>query len=174
LAIGNDDPVSRVVGLSTNVGSIDWAAIGGRFSGRLVPIPGATSSLVYGDAMPSFEAAVMTRLSPTSDLHRPGGTARSGVDQVRHDELDLRETFANYGAPAYILDEAGHLHTSAITNGENVAMFLHAYGLPSEHPDIPRLLASGSEHYAEWEERAAAIVRAANPRALVTVVDAHT
>lgn len=75
-----------------HVPGVDWAAIGGRFTGRLTPRPGATSAKVHGDAMPQWEADFATWHGDNPEgvaLTRGTGCPHgSGVDQAALIDLD--------------------------------------------------------------------------------------
>lgn len=85
LAVGHPDPASILVGRDSPLGTIDWAGIGGRYTGQLTPVPGATTARVYGDTMPSIEAHIAALIGSEDGspvMTRPGLSCGAGVDQA--------------------------------------------------------------------------------------------
>jgi hypothetical protein len=87
--LGDGDPVERAMQCNPAGYEPDWAAIGGRYTGTLPPLPGARTGRVHGDAMPSLEASIMHAVREggvgTARLTRKG----PGVDQNHLRELDI-------------------------------------------------------------------------------------
>jgi hypothetical protein len=115
--LGDGDPAARAMAALRQTLDPDWAAIGGRYSGMLIPKAGATSGRVFGDAMPDFEAHMSAHMSALGRALHPEHAEhienirmgyrgdRTGVDQVEIDDCDVDATFdAATTAPAVVVD----------------------------------------------------------------------
>jgi len=176
-----DDPQERAAGLTLDPGGeVDWAGIGGRYSGQLCPLPGATTGRRYGDTLPAAEAWMAAVTDGTMRRGVAGVQYGPGVDQIEQRELDIPAT----PIPVHILDAGGTLHGPGLATDEWAAMTT-AQQLAAMadfiSPDSQRAflaerrpaLKSASEKLEEWARRGAAVLAAAAPDALVTVVDIH-
>lgn len=167
---------------------IDWAAIGGRYTGTLVLRPGAVSGTVYGDAVPDVEAA-LTAMGADRGLAVvrtvPGveaSPAVSGVDQALARDVDW-EASSRYVAPVHVVidgvwhdpDDMGALFAASA--------MMAAWAVIGADPDVAadRLppadlarLESGLDASAAWDREIGRIVGATPADALVTVVDVHS
>lgn len=111
LLIGDTDPAT-LIGQETPLGTIDWAATGGRFTGQLTPLPGRTGR-VSGDALPRWEAQ-LAAMSP--GLRRAGPPWGAGVDQLAAADLDLDSP--GIGGCTLYLAPDGVLHDPGTTPEE--------------------------------------------------------
>ena len=153
-------------------GSIDEAAIGGRFTGLLLPQPGKTGKR-YGDAPTSFEAAIAALMPDGVNVGRPGARGdREGVDQIRADHVDWDATReqGDTGPRAVVSDGMWHDLWDVLTAEEMAALTIAALtGEESEY------LASARRKVEQWDrETLGPILAAAGVWGeLVTVVDIH-
>jgi hypothetical protein len=158
--------------LPDGMGTVDWAAAGGRYSGCLWPKPGATSAKVFGDALPSFEAAVLGMIGESGTgvtAGRPGHQNLNGVDQ-----LALRELHAAENMPGYLLTPDGIIHHAGLTPEENAAAVVEALGFTPPSELQPELEAVDAKS-AVWEQLVARLLTTwAAKDAVLTVVDIHT
>lgn len=156
----------------------DWYGIGGRYSGSLIPMPGATSGRVYGDAMPGLEAALAGYVPEGATMSRPGLEPRDGVDQIRLGELDIVATLARFNATAVVVNGVTHTHD---LTGEETGLAM-ALAMAATMPGVN--LAPGTEDGEEaqsvmrkldaWDAKVRRLLSEADPTELVSVVDAHS
>jgi hypothetical protein len=127
----------------------DWAAIGGRFSGVLIPKPGAISGRVAGETLPSFEADLVTSLAAHEDLRisLPSIERGSGFDQLRKGEVDLPITLEQYTPNAVLI--IGEWHEAS-----SEALF-------------------DDEQFAVWRAQVRRLLEEVPENILLTVFDAH-
>lgn len=180
LVIG-DNPEQRAKGIDTRLGTTDWAGIGGRYTGLLMPRPGATTGRVYGDTLPSFEAAIAGHMPEGITSHRPGADPGPGVDQLRGQDLDVATTIDGF-IPPYVLDADGGLHGPDFTPEEEG--LLTAISLASMYPgvgiDLDKMELDADDldkidaKQNTWNDRLAELLGDIGPDDLVTVVDIHT
>ena len=99
--IGDVPPERLKRQIETPNGTSDWAGIGGRYTGSLIPLPDATSGRIYGDTLPRHEAGLAALIGESGTaMTRPGALQRSGVDQLTIRDLD----FAATETPVYLID----------------------------------------------------------------------
>jgi hypothetical protein len=144
------DPQDRATGLDLpgEWGVVESALIGGMYSGLLVPVSGATSARVYGDALPDGGAhmfAWLGQMVPYASVTRPGRRGR-GVDQVQVGEPDIAVTLTR-DPPLFLLDLDGLAHW------------------------IGNLVDPSVATVDRWRVRLEGMLRAADPETLVSVVD---
>jgi hypothetical protein len=177
LVIG-DSPEQRARTAETMFGRPDWAAIGGRYTGSLIPIPGATTARVYGDALPNIEAAFhgwfadMDMDGVGFHRHTCGGP---GVDQVRRRDLDVAATIDGF-LPPIVLDADGTLHNVGLTIEETAyatAAAIQRMGIHLETSMTDADAAVIAAKDAAWGKRVTEILAGTDHGALVTVVDIH-
>lgn len=177
------DPIDRCLTTSFHGPMPDWAAIGGRYTGMLLAKPNATSARVYGDAVPDFEAAVVSMISkPLGELylpahhHRPGASAtRPGVDQVEIGELASPWTAPGI-FPYAVLDVNELVYMSRWTYAERVAAMTASIGAHvfADHVDKhAAALAAVEAKDAAFRDRVTRLLRQRPPRTLATIVDVH-
>jgi hypothetical protein len=124
----------------------DWYGIGGRYSGTLIPRPGATSGRVYGDTMPGIEAALAGRLSNAGVVAQRMSHHGEGVDQIQLSDLDIVATVDRVAPTAIVV--GGVVHRCEITMDE--------------------------QKLAEWDAMVRRLLTEADPTEMVSVVDAHS
>jgi hypothetical protein len=171
LVIG-EEPEQQVKG----AGLGDWAGIGGRYTGHLVTVPGATTARVYGDTVPAFEAAMAAMSAQAGTVSVRPANRLSGVDQVRRRELVVEES--ELGCAALLHD--GEVRDPGLTEEEQAAMLdaRMLMSLPEDSPwrrapeDVPNLMDAGRKCGA-FEDEVAALVEGLDPGTLLTVVDVH-
>jgi hypothetical protein len=167
------DPVERVGRIETEYGAPDWCGIGGRYTGSLIPVPGATSGIVFGDTLPAFEASVVTQLMQGWGvvLTRPAHQG-AGVDQIARRDLDIEATIVTM-MPRYVLDAVGGLHSLGLTPSEDAAATVMELGSLRPGAVTEAEVRAVHDKREAWERRWRALIAAADPDALITVVDIH-
>ena len=152
----------------------DWAGIGGRYTGSLIPVPGATSGVVYGDTLPVVDAGLAALAREAGgNMLRPRAVQRPGVDQLLVRDLDVEAT----ATPPQLLDAEDNMHGPDLTPEEEgiymaIAMF-EGYGFQAvDEPSDADKDAVMSKMDA-WQQRYRELIAAADPDALITVVDVH-
>jgi hypothetical protein len=174
LVIG-DDPQERALGLVVPDGTTDWSAIGGRYTGNLVPIPGAASARVFGDAIPAGEAQLLAA-APGMERGAGGPQQGAGVDQVERGELDIQATFSRF-SPTRILDADGILHHPGLTPDESATLLAlliaRRFGRqPKRMPGQAELDSIKAKTIA-WQAKVTELIQAAAPHQMITVIDVH-
>lgn len=165
------DPVERCYSADFDGWTADWAAIGGRYTGQLIPRPGATSARVYGDALPSAEAHV-AQFAPGA---RPHAAQGPGVDQLTLIDLDLDGTLS--GGWAMLLDVDGTVEHPGYTSAEIAARIVSQ--LPTYVAELVGQ-ASGADpsqlraKHDAWHRRLGEVLAARAGDTLATVVDVHS
>jgi hypothetical protein len=164
------NPLERVERTKLPYGTPDWAGIGGRYTGRLIPLPGATTGVAHGDTLTPIEAWMATH-SP--GFVRPGAAQGAGVDHIARRELDLEAT----EGPPYVLDADDHLHDAGYTTEEQafvlVARMARQFGTDPGNPPSAATLQAIIDKGEAWDRRWRELIAAADPDALITAVDAH-
>lgn len=169
------DPVERITAAmqfyideDPNPYGLDWAGIGGRYTGTLIPLPGATTGVVYGDTLPQTEAELARIASEAGgNLKRMGAQQGPGVDQIAIRDLDVEATTR----AGYLLDADNQMHDIALTPKESGLLMALQYGLAKDVSD-DEMDALESKLDA-WKQRWHELIAAADPDALITVVDGH-
>ena len=161
--------------------SPDWVGIGGRYTGMLIPKPGATGKLV-GWTMPAVDAwmeNMVAESAPGATFQRGGARSdRRGVDQISAADVDWRATSAEADRMprAVVVDGTWHDSFAGLSTYEKAALM--TAGLP-----VRRRYAL-SMRIATWhaqrklrrfyrETFGPAMACAEQRGALVTVVDIH-
>lgn len=124
----------------------DWYGVGGRYTGTLMPKPGATSGRVYGDAMPGIEAALVGQLSDAGVAAQRLSRRSEGVDQIQLSDLDIAATLDRVAPTVVIVGDV--VHTCEITFDDR--------------------------QMAEWDATVKRLLGEAGPEQIVSVVDAHS
>ena len=164
--------------LGPNIG-IDWVAIGGRYSGFLIPQAGAQGK-VYGDAVPAVEAHLASYMPPGAVFTRPGARGdRSGVDQIRASDVDWDATHDSAGGrwPA-VLVAHGEWHDAraGLTSEESAACMVPPEAvLPEHQAEVEAWRAAAAGKLGRWNRDVLipALEAAADAGDLVTVVNIH-
>jgi hypothetical protein len=159
---------------SGDCGGADWFGIGGRYSGWLIPRPGAAGKR-YGDTMPAFEASILTFAAGSApDVHitRMGASGdRPGVDQIRASDVDWETTWHEKNRRPGVVVAHGEWHSAldVLTPEEHAATMASGLGIdaPDAEPAFRKL--------HTWDTGVLVpLVDAAVERGdLITVVDMH-
>jgi hypothetical protein len=117
LVIGKD-PMALIDAEASRGARLVWGAIGGRFSGRLILKPGATTGRVYSNAASDLEAGVAMTGVKTWSASAPG--PGKGVDQARKGDVDWETTDIARYMRTLVIDGVwhewpNHLSVAAVT-----------------------------------------------------------
>lgn len=165
------DPVGRVRAAALPLGTPDWVAIGGRYTGSLILRPGATTGVVYGDAIPDAEAWLARVIGEGFQRGVNPQPRGQGVDQAQAGDI-----IGATSPPPYILDADGVIHHPGLTGEEMAAAVVLNWAArqPGIHSDISEETAAAVQRKAgAWAERSARMLAALPADALVTVVNVH-
>jgi hypothetical protein len=130
----------------------------------------------YGDTMPSFEAHLAAMSTGAGgNMRRMGASQSPGVDQIAVRDLDPQAT----EAPAVVLDADDTLHEPGYTDEEAAIIMvakMASAGMNMERVERPsdEVLQALRDKTEAWNQRWLALITAADPDALITVVDAHS
>jgi hypothetical protein len=162
------DPVSRVVGreMPPEMGTIQWAAIGGRYTGMVMPTPNALSARVHGDALPSGEAILFSGIQGVVRMMPNPG---DGVDQVMRCEMDMANPLGRI--PRALIDTDGTFHDPGLTPEQLALEFAEGHNFVALNGHEAELEELHLKLDA-WAQRVLAVLEAAPASARISVVDA--
>src|SRR6266508_423865 len=179
------DPEGQVARYSGDGRSVDWHAIGGRYTGNIILKAGATSGRVYGDAISSIEARMAT-WDPTMQR---GTKQDPGVDQALARDVEWERTSGEVRSPALLVDhgewheppqdaQAAGMVASLIAGAFEAGMdpdseWARATCRRAGFDSLEELLIDAEKQMEGWNAFVAARIAQADPDTLVTVLDVH-
>jgi len=179
------DPEGQVARYSGDGRSVDWHAIGGRYTGNIILKAGATSGRVYGDAISSIEARMAT-WDPTMQRGTKQGP---GVDQALARDVDWERASGEVRSPALLVDhgewheppqdaQAAGMVASLIAGASEAGMdpdseWARATCRRAGFDSLEELLTDAGKQMEGWTAFVAARIAQAGPDTLVTVLDVH-